>query len=72
MANTIIRTPSASQDRQARKRSASVKFTQEVGHCVSESSVRNMKKANFLKLKSVPDPADITSLPHAALSRPLL
>ena len=38
---------------------------------MSESSVRNMKKAYFLKLKSVPDPADITSLPHAALGRPL-
>ena len=51
-----------------------MKFTQELGHCVSESSVRNMKKAYmyFLKLKSVPDPADITSLPHAALGCPLL
>ena len=34
--------------------------------------MRNMKKAYFLKLKSVPDPADITSLPHAALGHPLL
>ena len=47
-------------------------ITQELGHCVSESSVRNMKKTYFLKLNSVPDPADITSLPHAALGRPLL
>ena len=39
---------------------------------MSESSVRNMKKAYFLKLKSVPDPADIISFPHAALGRPLL
>ena len=39
---------------------------------MSESSVRNMKKAYFLKLKSVPDPADINSLPHAAFGRPLL
>ena len=53
-------------------KSASVKFTQELGHCVSESSVRNMKKAYFQKLKCVPDPADITNLPHAALGRPLL
>ena len=53
-------------------KSASVKFTQELGHCVSESSVRNMKKAYFQKLKSVPDPADITSSPQAALDRPLL
>ena len=52
-------------------KSASVKFTQELGHYVSESSVRNMKKAYFLKRKSVLDPADI-SFPHAALGRPLL
>ena len=39
---------------------------------MSESSVRNMKKVYFLKLKSVLDPADITSLPHSALSHPLL
>ena len=53
-------------------KSAFVKFTQELEHYVSESSVRNMKKAYFLKLKSVPDPADIISFPHAALGRPLL
>ena len=53
-------------------KSASVKFTQELGHCTSESSVKNMKNAYFQKLKSVPDPADITSLSHAALGRPLL
>ena len=34
--------------------------------------MRNMKKAYFQKLKSVPDPADITSLSHVALGRPLL
>ena len=48
-----------------------MKFTQELKHCVSESSVRNMNKAYFLKLKSVLDPADINSLPHAAFGRPL-
>ena len=48
-----------------------MKFTRELRHCVSESSVRNMKKANFLKRKSVLDPAHINSLPHAALGRPL-
>ena len=53
-------------------KSAFVKFAQELGHYVSESIVRNMKKAYFLKRKSVPDPADIISLPHAALGRPLL
>ena len=47
-------------------KSAFVKFTQELGHCVSESSVRNEA------FKSVPDPADIISFPHAALGRPLL
>ena len=52
-------------------KSAFVKFAQELGHYVSESSVRNMKKAYFLKRKSGPDPADIISLPHAALGRPL-
>ena len=75
MANTIIMTLSASQDRQPRVRIRKqihfVKFTQELRRCVSESSVRNMKKAYFLKLKCVPDPADINSLPHAALGRPL-
>ena len=48
-----------------------MKFTQELRHCVSESSARNMKKAYFLKLKSVLDPAHINSSPHAALGRPL-
>ena len=28
--------------------------------------MRNMKKAYFLKIKSVPDPADIASLPHCS------
>ena len=46
-----------------------MKLTQALRHYVSESSVRNMKKAYFLKLKSVLDPADINSLPHAALGR---
>ena len=38
---------------------------------MSESSARNMKKAYFLKLKSVLDPAHIKSLPHTALGRRL-
>ena len=42
VANTIIMMLSAGQDRQARvriqKQSAYVKFTQELRHCVSESS----------------------------------
>ena len=42
-------------------KSASVKFTQESGHCVSESSVRNMK-AYFQKLKSLPDPAPLLAV----------
>ena len=31
-----------------------------------------MKKAYLQKLTSTPNPADITSLPHATLGRPLL
>ena len=53
-------------------KSASVKFTQDLGHPVSESSVRNMKKVYIEKLKSVPDPVDIVNLPHGRLGRPLL
>ena len=51
---------------------ASVKFTQELWRSMSETSVRNMRKAYFQKLNDVPDPANITSLFHPALSRPLL
>ena len=53
-------------------KSASRRFTQELGHWVSESSVRNMKKAYLCALKSVPDPDEIVSLPHASVGRPLL
>ena len=38
---------------------------------MSKYSVRNMKKAYFLKLKSVLDPTDINTLPYTALGRPL-
>ena len=77
MANTIImtlevRAKIAKHACEYGNKSASVKFIQELRHCVSESSVRNMLKAYFLKLKSVPDSADIISLPHTALGRPLL
>ena len=53
-------------------KSACLKFTQELGHCVSESSVRNTKKAYLQKLKDVPDAANIISLPHTTLGRALL
>ena len=36
-------------------KSAALRFTQELGHSVSESSVRNIKKAYLRVLKSVPD-----------------
>ena len=49
-------------------KSAALRFTQELGHCVSESSVRNTKEAYLRVLKSVPDPDEVVSLPHASLS----
>ena len=53
-------------------KSAAIKFTQELGHPVSESSMRNMKKLYMERLNSGLDPSAITSLPHATLGRPLL
>ena len=53
-------------------KSAALRFTQELSHCVSESSMRNMKKAYLRVLKSIPDPDKVVSLPHASLGRPLL
>ena len=53
-------------------KSAALRFTQELGHSVSESSVRNMKKAYLRVLKSVPDSDEVVSLSHASLGRPLL
>ena len=34
-------------------KSAALRFTQELGHCVTESSVRNMKKAYLRVLKTL-------------------
>ncbi len=48
------------------------KFSDELGHKVSESSVRNMKKAYLEKLKLGKDPDSIKSLPHASRGRPLM
>ena len=48
-------------------KSAALRFTQELGHCVSESSVRNMKKAYLRVLKSVPDPEEVVSFPHTSV-----
>ena len=53
-------------------KSAVVKYSKDLGHSVSESSVRNIKKAYLDKLKTVQDPNDIISLPRATLGRPLL
>ena len=47
--------------------SAELRFTQELGHCVSESSVRNMKKAYLRVLKSVPNTDEVVSLPHTSV-----
>ena len=52
--------------------SAIVKYSKDLGHSVSESSVRNIKKVYLNKLKTVQDPNDIVSLPHATQGRPLL
>lgn len=48
------------------------KFTKELGFVVTESSVRNMKKAYLAKLRKEKDPDRITSLPHGARGRPLM
>ena len=50
---------------------ASVKFTEESRHCVSESSVRNMKKAYFQKLKSLPDPAPLLTVRYYVIGNEL-
>ena len=52
--------------------SAVVKYSKDLGHFVSESSVRNIKKAYLSKVKTVKDLNNIISLPHATLGRPLL
>ena len=47
-------------------------FSVELGHVVTESPVRNMKKAYLSLLKKEKDPDKIKSLPHAARRRPML
>lgn len=47
------------------------KFSAELGHIVTESTVRNMK-AYLSLLKKEKDPDKIKTLPHAARGRPLL
>ena len=53
-------------------KAAASKFSSELGHVVTESTVRNMKKAYLSLLKKEKDPDKIKSLPHAARGRPLL
>lgn len=55
-------------------KSAVTYFSHELGYSVSESAVRNTKKVHVYlqKLNSVPNPAEIVSLPQKALDRPLL
>ena len=48
------------------------KFSIELGYDLSEATVRNFKRTYLSKLKVVGDADAITSLPHAALGRPLL
>ena len=48
------------------------KYSVELGHLVSEGTVRNFKRKYLEQLKSVIDPDLITSLSSAAVSRPLL
>ena len=53
-------------------KAAVVKFSSELGHDLSESTVRNTKKAYLSKLKEELDPDNITSLHHVAKGRPLM
>ena len=53
-------------------KAAVTKFSRELEHSVSESTVRNVKSAYLLKLKSEKGPCNIGALPHASLGRPLL
>lgn len=48
------------------------KYSAELGHSISESTVRNFKRTYLSKLKAGGDPDAITELPNAALGRPLL
>ena len=53
-------------------KAAAPRFSNELGHTVTESTVRNMKKAYLVRLKEENDPDNITSLPHGARGRPLM
>ena len=48
------------------------KFSVELGKPLAESTVRNMKKSWYLKLREEPDPDKITCLPRANRGRPLM
>ena len=52
-------------------KSAVKKFSKELGHDLSEATVRNFKRKYLDKVKNV-DPESITSLPSAPSGRPLL
>ena len=53
-------------------RAAAAKFSAELGHVVTESTVGNMKKSYLVLLQKEKDPKNIKTLPHAARGRPLL
>ena len=48
------------------------KFPVELGHSVSEGTVRNFKRKYHEQLKCVSDPDLVTNLPSASSGRPLL
>ena len=48
------------------------KFSAELGNPLAESTVRNMKKSWYLKLREEPDPDKITSFPHGNRGHPLM
>ena len=53
-------------------KAVATKFSAELGHVVTESTVCNMKNAYLLVLQKEKDPDKITSLPHASRGRHLL
>ena len=53
-------------------KAAATKFSRELEHAVSESTIRNIKSAYLRKLTSEKDSNNIIALPHGSISRHLL
>ena len=53
-------------------KAAATKFSRELEHTVSESTIRNIKSAYLRKLRFEKDPNNIVTLPHGSVGRPLL